>query len=202
LSALPRDFYCRDTRLVARDLLGTKLVRKVGRTRMSGVIIETEAYFGVDDSASHAHRGLTPRNTVMFGPGGFAYVYFVYGMHHMLNVVAETEGCPGAVLLRALLPVEGMSRMIARRGSQGKALTNGPAKLCRALDIDKSFYGWDLARGRGLWLEPCETIAAEDICCGPRVGIAYASAVDRQAPLRFWINPEKARSGAVGRVQS
>ena len=199
MTVLPRDFYSRDTQLVARELLGTRLVRKDGRNRMSGMIFETEAYLGADDSASHAHRGPTPRNAVMFGPAGFAYVYLVYGMHYMLNLVTETEGCPGAVLIRALVPLEGESRMIARR-RQGIELTNGPAKLCRAMDIDKSFYGWDLTRGRKLWLEPHHAVAPEDICSGPRVGIAYASAADREASLRFWINSEQARLGAKWRA--
>jgi DNA-3-methyladenine glycosylase len=200
LTVLQRDFYSRETQLVARELLGTRLVREDGRSRMSGMILETEAYLGTDDSASHAHRGPTPRNAVMFGPGGFAYVYLVYGMHYMLNLVTETEGCPGAVLIRALLPLEGESRMIARRKIQGKGLTNGPAKLCGAMDIDKSFYGWDLTQGRRLWVEPQHVVAPEDIWSGPRVGIAYASAADREASLRFWINSEKARLGARRRA--
>jgi DNA-3-methyladenine glycosylase len=200
LTVLPRDFYSRDTQLVARDLLGAKLVRKAGRNRMGGMILETEAYLGVADSASHARRGRTPRNAVMFGPAGVAYIYLVYGMHYMLNLVAETEGCPGAVLIRALLPLEGESRMNSRGRIRGLELTNGPAKLCRAMGIDKSFYGWDLTRGRRLWLETHHVVAPEDICSGPRVGIAYASAADREAPLRFWFNSQQARLGVKWRV--
>jgi DNA-3-methyladenine glycosylase len=200
LTVLQREFYSRDTQLVARELLGTRLVRRIGRSRMSGMILETEAYLGADDSASHAHRGPTPRNAVMFGPAGFAYVYFVYGMHYMLNLVTETAGRPGAVLIRALVPLEGESRMIARRRIQGKQLTNGPAKLCQAMDIDNSLSGWDLTRGRRLWLELHHLLAPEDICSGPRVGIAYASAADREACLRFWINSAKAGLSAKRRT--
>ncbi|MEQ8216386.1 MAG: DNA-3-methyladenine glycosylase, partial [Smithellaceae bacterium] len=107
MAILNRDFYERDTIEVARALLGKKLVRRINSTELSGMIIETEAYCGRQDSACHAHRGKTPRNAVMFGHAGHAYVYFTYGMHYMLNLVTEKEGNPCAVLIRAVLPLAG-----------------------------------------------------------------------------------------------
>ena len=105
MEILKKNFFKKDTLLVARELLGTKLVRHYNGRRMSGMVIETEAYLGADDSASHAFRGKTPRNQIMFGPAGIAYVYFTYGMHHLLNVVTEAQNNPRAVLVRAIMPV-------------------------------------------------------------------------------------------------
>jgi DNA-3-methyladenine glycosylase len=138
MHVLDRKFYERDTRQVARALLGKKLVRKIGRGELSGMIVETEAYCGQADSACHAHRGKTLRNAVMFGKPGHAYVYFTYGMHFMLNLVTEEEGNPCAVLVRAIEPLTGKKEMEFRRKMAGVQLANGPAKLCQALGIDKS----------------------------------------------------------------
>jgi DNA-3-methyladenine glycosylase len=184
-SLLKRAFFNRDTLTVARELLGKRLVRYSRGQRLSGMIAETEAYLGADDSASHAFRGQTPRNAVMFGSAGIAYVYLVYGMHHMLNVTTEAPGTPGAVLLRAVEPLEGIDRMTELRGVSGRGLADGPGKLCRALAVDFSLRGMDLTLGERLWFETLRDVPANDIVRGPRVGIAYASEVDRQAPWRF-----------------
>lgn len=189
MSILERDFYARPTITVARSLLGKKLIRHVDGAELSGVIVETEAYCGCADSACHAHRGKTPRNAVMFGRPGVAYVYFTYGMHHMLNLVTEEEGNPCAVLVRALLPLSGLDEMQARRKRQGKELANGPAKLCQALAIDKSLNGWDLTRGERLWVENYIRVPARDIASTPRIGIDYAQEKDRKALWRFLIRP-------------
>ena len=187
---LNRNFFKRDTLRVARELLGTKLVRRYSGHRMSGMVVETEAYLGAEDSASHAFRGKTPRNQIMFGPAGIAYVYFSYGMHHLLNVVTETPGNPRAVLFRAILPLQGQRHMEALRGKRGRELTNGPAKLCQALAIDLSLNAWDLTQGKKLWLEIHHTLPEKHICIGPRIGIDYAEAQDRKAPRRFWVRKD------------
>jgi DNA-3-methyladenine glycosylase len=184
-SLLNRAFFNRDTLTVARDLLGKRLVRCSRGQQLSGMVVETEAYRGTDDSASHAFRGQTPRNTVMFGPAGVAYVYLVYGMHYMLNVITEAHGTPGAVLLRAVEPLEGIDKMTELRGGSGRGLADGPGKLCQALAVDLSLQGVDLTLGERLWFETLRDVPANDIVRGPRVGIAYASEADRQAPWRF-----------------
>jgi len=189
MSILERAFYARPTITVARELLGKKLVRQTDGAKLSGVIIETEAYCGSRDSACHAHRGRTPRNTVMFGRPGVAYVYFTYGMHYLLNLVTEEEGNPCAVLVRALLPLSGLEEMQSRRKKHGKELTNGPAKLCQALAIDKSLNGWDLTLGERLWVENDQSVQTRDILSTPRIGIDYAREKDRKAPWRFLIRP-------------
>ena len=187
MEILKRDFFERNTLLVARELLGTKLVRRLNGRQLSGMVIETEAYLGADDSASHAFRGKTPRNQIMFGQAGIAYVYFTYGMHYLLNVVTEARDNPCAVLFRAIMPLRGRRQMEALRGNQGRELTNGPAKLCQAMAIDLSLNAWDLTRGKKLWLENHNTIPKDFVCIGPRIGINYAAAKDRDALRRFWV---------------
>ena len=187
-SILPRDFYCRNTLQVAKDLLGQKLVRAQGKQRVGGIIIETEAYLGAADSASHAFRGPTPRNRVMFGPGGYSYVYFIYGLHYMFNVTTETEGAAAAVLIRALAPTEGIAIMRGHRNVADKDLVNGPAKLCRALAIDKHLDGCDLTLGEQLWIEAVSSLQRRTIMTGPRIGIPYAQPAHQQLPWRFWID--------------
>lgn len=189
MTILNRKFYHRPTLEVACDLLGKKLVRSMNGRELSGIIVETEAYCGRKDSACHAHRGQTPRNAVMFGPPGHAYVYFTYGMHYLLNLVTEDEGAPCAVLIRAIEPLSGLAEMRTRRKRQGKDLTNGPAKLCQALNIDKAFNGWDLTKGKELWVERDQTIEAGRIITTPRIGIDYASPKDRDALWRFLMKP-------------
>jgi len=146
---LDRNFYCRDTSIVARELLGKILVKVNGSKKIGGVIVETEAYYGRDDPASHAFKGKTPRAEIMFGMPGISYVYLCYGMYYLLNVVTETEGNPGAVLIRALEPMWGIDIMRKRRGGKENVnLTNGPGKLTVAMDIDGNDNGKDLTEIR------------------------------------------------------
>ncbi len=187
MAALQQSFFTRDTLTVARELLGKKLVRRCGRARLSGMVTEVEAYVGREDSACHASKGRTQRNAVMFGPAGYAYVYFVYGMHFMFNIVTESEGEPCAVLVRALAPLEGEEEMVRRRGREGRELANGPAKLCQALAIDKGLNAHDLTSTKKLWLENYRSIDEAQVACGPRVGIDYAEPEDRAAPWRLWV---------------
>jgi DNA-3-methyladenine glycosylase len=172
---LPRRFYQRDPVEVARDLIGTLLVRKLDGQVLVGRIVEAEAY-RFDDPASHAYRGETARNRSMFGPPGHAYVYRSYGIHRCLNAVARE----GAVLIRAAEPLEGMATMAARRGLDApRLLCAGPGRLCQALGIDLTDDGADLCRGDLLWLarggRPPSVVAT------PRVGISVAT----DYPWRF-----------------
>ncbi|HWS88600.1 MAG TPA: DNA-3-methyladenine glycosylase [Pyrinomonadaceae bacterium] len=191
LARLERDFYTRaDTLRVARELLGKRLVvpSETG-ARVSGRVVEVEAYLGAEDRAAHSFGGRRTRRTeTMFGVGGTAYVFFVYGMHHQFNVVTGPEGLPHAVLVRAVEPEEGTELMRERRPvSKERELTSGPGKLCRALGIDLSFDGEDLTKGRRVWLEETgETYRPEQIANGPRIGVAYA-AEDALKPWRFWV---------------
>ena len=160
--------------------------------RLSGVIVECEAYIGQDDSACHASRGRTPRNEVMFGLAGHAYVYFTYGMHWMLNVVTGEEGFPAAVLLRAIQPVEGIETMRTLRQAKGRPrsereLTSGPARLTQALAIGEAQNGADLTDGDELWLEQGDSVSDDDVARGPRIGVSYADERDRLALWRFWV---------------
>lgn len=190
MKILNRKFYHRDTLQVARELLGKKLVRQVNGLELSGMIAETEAYCGRADSACHAHRGKTRRNAVMFGKPGHAYVYFTYGMHYMLNLVTEEEENPCAVLIRAILPLTGIEEMELRRKRKGADLTNGPAKLCQALSIDKSLNGRDLTIGEELWVEDYKKIPDAPVKRMPRIGIDYSDKKDRDALWRFVIKQE------------
>jgi len=154
LARLRRTFFARYTPTVAKALLGCELVRVVEGERLSGRIVETEAYRGGRDPASHAFRGLTGRNRVMFGEAGHAYVYFTYGNHWMLNMTTEREGIPGAVLIRAIEPVEGIATMKRRRRlSSVVGLASGPGKLTKAFAIDKELNGEDLVRSPRLFVE-------------------------------------------------
>ena len=186
---LPRDFYLRpDVLTVARDLLGKLLVVPgPNGERVSGMIVEVEAYRGPKDRASHAYGGRrTKRTETMYGDGGVAYVYFVYGMYYQFNVVSNVADIPHAILVRALEPVEGLGIMRARRHQHpDHNLTNGPGKLCIAMGIDRQLDGADLLGDR-VWLEEYETIPARRIARGPRIGIDYAEKwIDK--PWRFWI---------------
>jgi DNA-3-methyladenine glycosylase len=195
LTKLNRAFYQRDTLTIARELLGMRLVRRSKDGTTSGIIVETEAYIGFNDKASHASRGMTKRNEIMFRPGGYAYVYFIYGMHYCCNIVTEKAGFPAAVLLRALEPLEGIDIMAARRGTKeltDKAivnLTNGPSKLCRAMGIDKALNGADLC-GNELYLARPENPPAFDIVAAPRVNIPYSGEAIHY-PWRFFIKGNK-----------
>ena len=187
---LPRQFYTRANVLtVARQLLGQRLVVPArDGTRVSGIIVETEAYRGPQDRASHTYGGRrTQRTETMYQIGGTAYVYFVYGMYYQFNVVTNAAEIPHAVLVRALEPVEGIELMRQRRpGQPDHTLTNGPGKLCLALGIDRSFDRADLLGDR-VWIEEGEgRIAASAIASGPRIGVEYAEDW-AEKPWRFWI---------------
>jgi DNA-3-methyladenine glycosylase len=172
MKPLPPAFYNRDTILVAQDLLGKILIRENEGKTISGRIVETEAYTGPGDPASHAFRGPTPRSRIMFGPPGIAYVYFCYGVHHLLNVVTEKDGTAGAVLVRGLEPLEGIERMMENRGRDTeKALLDGPGKLTEALEITLSLNGWDMTGGRELYIIKGQRQPGEQIIAAPRVGI-------------------------------
>jgi len=150
---LTRPFFERYTPDVARELLGCLLVRRIGRKTLSGKIVEVEAYRGSDDPASHSYRGATKRSSIMFGEAGHVYVFFSYGVHWCLNFTTEEEGQPGAVLIRALEPVEGVEEMARNRGvSEDGRLTDGPGKLTKALSIDGDFNGEDLVQSRRLYV--------------------------------------------------
>ena len=181
------EFFAQPTLTVARKLLGQHLVREFEGQRLSGLIVETEGYVGPEDTANHASKGRTARTEVMFGPPGRTYVYLVYGMHYMLNLVTEAEDFPAAVLIRALQPVEGLAAMQTNRRGNQTNLTNGPARLCEALAIDKSLNDWDITLGQKLWLEPGQPIPETEIATGPRIGIDYAQGKDRAVSWRFWI---------------
>ncbi|MBX3744282.1 MAG: DNA-3-methyladenine glycosylase [Verrucomicrobiae bacterium] len=169
---LPRSFFERNTAQVARDLLGHWIVRPIHGSFRIGRIVETEAYLGPHDRASHSSRGLTPRNRSMFGPPGHAYVYLIYGLHHCLNVVTEPEGHGAAVLLRALEPV---------RDLPGNP--RGPGLLCRALDVDRSLDGTDLL-GDSLFLVEPVSPTPLSIVRSRRIGVDYAGPWARRL-LRF-----------------
>jgi DNA-3-methyladenine glycosylase len=174
LNKLPRSFYDRDTILVAKELLGQYLVRESRGVRRIGKIVEVEAYLGPHDLAAHSSKGLTERNRVMFGPPGHAYVYFIYGMHYCMNVVTERAGHASAVLLRALEPVQNIC-----------ARTNGPALLCRALQIDKRLNGHDLLSDEFFIAAPPASEPFTIIKC-PRIGVDYARHWARRH-LRFYL---------------
>lgn len=182
VARLPRPFYARGTVDVARDLLG-KVIR---HGSASARIVETEAYLGVGDAAAHSARGLTPRTRVIFGPPGHAYVYLIYGMHYCLNIVAESEGVAGCVLIRAVEPIDAVT---------GAALSsNGPGKLTRALGITLAHYGVDLTRGP-ITLHECRDQEAFEIGISPRIGISHAA----DLPLRFFIQGNRFVSRAPSR---
>src|SRR6266404_6740344 len=186
---LDRSFYTRPTVEVARDLLGKIIVH--GET--SGRIVETEAYLGLNDAAAHSARGITPRTRVIFGHPGHAYVYFIYGMHECLNLVAEPEGTAGCVLIRALEPLTGLPRMRRRRPAarRDEDLANGPGKLTRALAITLRHNGVDVTRGPLTVHAPAN---ADPIKIGVSRRIGITKSPD--LPLRFYIEGNRFVSGA------
>ncbi|MGC8782383.1 MAG: DNA-3-methyladenine glycosylase [Anaerolineae bacterium] len=188
MACLPRSFYDRPTPVVARALLGQRLVRVLEGQRLSGLICEAEAYGGPDDEASHAFRR-TPRSAIMYGPPGHAYVYFIYGMYFCLNVVTEADGRPGAVLIRAIVPQEGIETMRRRRQVAGdRHLADGPGKLCLALGITRDQNGLDLTTGGELFIETGVAVPAAEIAATPRIGVrGDADALGR--PWRFVWRP-------------
>ena len=186
LTPFERDFYEQPTLEVARALIGALLLRETPRGCLGGYIVETEAYLAPDDAASHAYRGETPRNRVMFGPPGHAYIYLSYGLHHMLNVVTERAGVAAAILIRAVEPVEGSALMAEQRGlanapAAARNIANGPGRLCQAMSIDRRLNGADLTKpplligpGRGAGLPIVRTT---------RIGITRSV----ELPWRFYL---------------
>jgi DNA-3-methyladenine glycosylase len=202
LVPLDASFFERETSLVARDLLGKMLVTTAEGVVCGGRIVETEAYLGADDPGSHAAtRGITARNRVMYGPPGCAYVYFTYGVHHMLNLVTEPEGVAGAVLIRAIEPLWGVESMERRRGRRGVEVSNGPGKVAGSLGIDLGLNGEPL--GESIAVYDAAHISDEAVSTSGRVGLS--SGHDLQ--LRFYVTdsayvsrgrtgPRRARRGA------
>lgn len=195
---LRREFYARDTLIVARDLLGKILVHRTENSILKGKIVEVEAYLGLEDKAAHSYGGRkTERVRAMYGIPGTAYVYIIYGMHYCLNVVAKKEGVPEGVLIRGIEPVEGLEEMCINRfgkafeelsNYQKKNLTNGPGKLTKALNIDKRYNMEDLCGAKLYLLEGGQE--AFDIVETSRIGIDYAEEA-KDYPYRFYIKGNK-----------
>ncbi len=180
-----RDFYNRRTLQVARDLIGTRLVRILDGVKLVGLITETEAYISEKDLACHCKAGRTQRTQVMYGEAGHAYVYFTYGNHWMLNVVTEKVDFPAAVLIRAIQPIEGVELMSRRRGGRD---TFGPGKLTQAMGITKSENGVDLTEpASGLWIEAGVKIPNSLVTKGPRVGLNNTPEPWLSKPWRFLV---------------
>ncbi len=186
---LTRTFYTQPTRQLAQALLGCRLVRHWQGRRLSGLIVETEAYIGETDLACHARSGRTARTAVMYGPPGTAYVYFTYGMHWMLNVVSEARHFPAAVLIRALEPQEGLDVMLQLRPvPRPIELCRGPAKLTQALRIDRALNGVDLCNRHGeLWIEAGSSVPSRSVGRGPRVGLGNTPEPWKSKPWRYWV---------------
>lgn len=162
---LKRSFYNRNTLRVAQDLLGCVMVRKIGKKEMRAIITETEAYVGEDDLASHASKGRTPRTELMYGEAGKAYVYMIYGMYHCLNIITEKKDFPAAVLIRAV-EIDDVEYK----------KTNGPGKLCKVLRIDRKLNGYDVVKGKSLWIESGDArfLKNRKITASKRIGVDYA----------------------------
>lgn len=183
--ALPRAYFARRTLAVARSLVGKYLVRSLGNREIAGKIIEVEAYVGPHDKACHASKGRTGRTEVLFGPPGVSYVYLIYGMYHCLNVVTEREEFPAAVLIRAI-EVDGV-------------LIDGPGRLCRALNIDRTLNRVDLTIGEELWFEDRgEPVRSHLVGAHPRIGVDYAG-VWASKPFRFRLAGEDTALKSAGR---
>jgi DNA-3-methyladenine glycosylase len=190
MNRLGQDFFSRDAVTLARDLLGRRLLRSYRGHVLGGIIVETEAYLGEEDTACHASRGCTPRTKVMYGPPGHYYVYLIYGMYHMLNIVTGAEGYPQAVLMRALHPVEGIEHMRELRGGAiENRLSDGPGKLCQALSIGRDLNGVAVD-GNELWLEAGQPPGDQVVIAAPRIGIGYASREDQEKPWRFMLRAD------------
>ena len=196
MANLPRAFYARPACTVARELLGKRLVHVIDGQRISGIIVETEAYCdsAEPDLACHASRNQgrpTKRTTIMFGEAGHVYMYFNYGMHWLFNVVTGEVDQANAVLVRALQPDEGAGFMQQQRGKQKRPnWTNGPGKLAQALGLDGHYYGHDLCQNKSaLWIEAAdvEGISAETILSGPRIGLGKTPEPWLSIPWRYWL---------------
>ena len=198
---LPRSFFNRDPRKVARDLLGKLIVRRRGQQVLAGRIVEVEAYLGTGDAAAHAAAGRTPRNAVLWGEPGHAYVYFIYGVHYCLNVSCLPDGEAGCVLVRALEPVAGLRQMARARGLHElhagsvrdlRLLTSGPGRLCQALGITRPHdNGKDLLSRRSDLQVRQDHLSSHEIAVTPRIGITKSA----EMPLRFAIKGNRFVSG-------
>jgi DNA-3-methyladenine glycosylase len=193
---LPRSFYIHPPDEVSRNLLGKLITHKLDGERLTGRIVEVEAYFGIDDPASHSFIGKTERNAVLFGPPGVAYVYFIYGMYYCLNVSCEPDGQAGGILIRALEPVEGLDTMARLRklpaNAKPQLLTSGPGRLCQALGITRAIHnGIDVTKKTSELQFTDDGYKPEAILATPRIGITKAA--DR--PHRFIIAGNKFVSG-------
>ncbi|MBK7254673.1 MAG: DNA-3-methyladenine glycosylase [Ignavibacteria bacterium] len=180
-----RKFYLRDTVTVSKDLLGKLIIRKIKYKTLIAKITETEAYRGSDDPASHSYLKITKRNKVMFDTGGKVYVYFIYGNYNCFNIVTEKKGTGSAVLIRAAEPVEGIELMKSFRGKIKNIyeLTNGPGKLCKALNIDKTFYGKDVTEEGEIFISYPQRKERFEIVSTKRIGISKGA----DLPFRFFI---------------
>lgn len=189
MKIITREFYNRNTIVVAKDLLGKILVRVVGDKILSGIIVESEAYRSIDDPASHSYKGKTERNNVMFGEVGHAYVYFTYGIHYCLNIVAKEHSIPaGAILIRAIEPIEGIEQMQKfRKTNDLYNLTNGPGKLTKALNVTKKQNGIDVVKKDEVYILHGREIDNSSIIATSRIGIS--TALDKQ--WRFLITSNK-----------
>ncbi len=190
MKKLSRSFYLReDVVALSRELLGKFLFTRVNGTLTGGMIVETEAYRGVTDRASHAYGGRrTARTEIMYARGGTAYVFLCYGIHHLFNVVTNQKGTPHAVLIRAIEPVEGIATMLQRREKKAlhRTLTAGPGSTSRALGITTAFTGIDLL-GDLIWLEDRKiSFSEEETVAATRIGVNYAGD-DAQLPWRFFV---------------
>ena len=194
MTPFTRSFFNRPATEVARELLGAQLTRVVDDHRMCGIITEAESYLGEDDLGCHAHAGKTRRNAVMYGPPGFAYVYFTYGMHWMLNVVTGAKDSPAAVLIRAIRPLEGQDWMAANRprlaGKPG--WLDGPAKLTQALAVDGNLNGVDLCDPlSGLFIIPGTPVAAKKVVATSRIGLYNVPEPWKSIPWRFLVKSDE-----------
>lgn len=189
MKKLSREFYEQaDALEISKDLLGKILVVPTENgQRVSGKIVETEAYLGEPDKAAHAYKNRrTKRTEILFGSSGHAYIFLIYGIYHQLNIAVGCEGIPFCVLVRGIEPLEGIEIMRERRGKMKDTnLTSGPGKLCIAFGIDKTFYGEDLL-GKRMWIEDNEEISVNKIATGKRIGIDYAEEY-AEKPWRFWV---------------
>jgi len=179
---LPAAFYQQPTLELARDLLGRQLVRSVQGHSVTCRIVEVEAYHQDGDAAAHSYRGKTRRNAVIFGPAGFLYVYFIYGIHYCMNVVSEAEGVGAAVLIRALEPVAGAEHLIHRPKRKSDLPTNGPAKCCKALAVDRALDGASLLGGQ-IWLAQGAPVTDAEVVQTTRIGISKSV----ELPWRFYL---------------
>lgn len=197
-NALPRAFYDRDPRLVGPDLLGKVLIRHQGRKLLAARVVEVEAYLGSDDPAAHASIGKTARNAVLFGPPGYAYVYFIYGNHHCLNVSCLPDGTPGGILFRALEPMEGIPEMYKLRGinegSDPRKVTSGPGRLAAAFGITR-----ERDNGKDLTSSLSDLYIADDRTTPPEVLITKRIGITKAAdmPLRYVVAGNRFVSGKI-----